>query len=157
MLFLFLRSRFYKHPLSHERRGMMLSSKLFTSFLYNSRSPWCWFYLRVDYPLTGYNLHGRAQGLLVLMASQSIVYRHGGSFFKALAACTRVWQRKNNTLVMRAHLEVRIDTPSAVPNDSLWLRPVSPDASANNASVASAIFEARLYHWRGSQDWTPTH
>lgn len=72
-------------------------------------------------------------------------------FFKALAACTRLWQRKNNTLVMRAHLEVWIDTPSAVPNDSLWLRPVSPDASANNASVASAIFEARLYHWRGSR------
>lgn len=58
--------------LSQERWGMMLSSKLCTSVLYKSRSPCCWFYLRVDYPLTDENLYGRAQGLVVLMVSQGI-------------------------------------------------------------------------------------
>lgn len=129
--------------LSQERWGMMLSSKLRTSFLYKSRSPWCWFYLRVDYPLTDKNLYGRAQGLLVLMVSQSICLQTWWIFFRGWLHAPLCGKKKNNTLVMWAHLEVWINTPSAAPNIFLWLRPVSPDTSATSTSVASAIFEAQ--------------
>lgn len=124
---------------SQEQWGMMLSSKLRTSFLYKSLPPWCWFYLRVDYPLTGYNLCGRAQGLLVLMVSQDICLQTW-CFFLGVGC---MWQTKNSILVMRTHVEVWINMPSAGQKIFLWLKPGSPDASATSTSTVSAIFEAQ--------------
>lgn len=101
-------------PLSQERWGMMLSSKLRTSFLYKSRSAWCWFYLRVDYPLTDENLYGRAQGLLVLMVSQSICLQTWWIFFRGwlhaplcgkrkitLWWCELIWTYESIRLLLR--------------------------------------------------------
>lgn len=99
--------------LSQERSRMMLSSKLLTRSLYKSPSPWCWFYLRVDYPLTDENLCGRAQGLLFLMVSQGICLQTWWLFLGAV--CVHPCMAKeNNTLVMWAHLELWINMPSAV-------------------------------------------
>lgn len=100
--------------LSQERWGMMLSSKLRTNSSYKSRSPWCWFYLRLDYPLTDKNLYGRAQGLLVLMVSQSICLQTWWIFFKGwlhaplcgkrkitLWWCDLIWRYESICLLLR--------------------------------------------------------
>lgn len=113
--------------LSQEWSGMMLSSKLRTSFLYKSLSPWCWFYLRVDYPLTDLNLYGRVQGLALLLVSQGICLQIWW-FFLGLGCMHPSVQMKTNTLVICAHLEVWINMFSCDSSRSLrtHLQPARP-------------------------------
>lgn len=143
MLFLCLRSRFYKHP----------SPK--------SDGEWCWVQSSVPAScinpalldvgfiwelITLWQTRISMEGHKVFWfwwSAKAFVYRHGESFLGGWLHAPLCGKKKNNTLVMWAHLEVWINTPSAAPNIFLWLRPVSPDTSATSTSVASAIFEAR--------------
>lgn len=57
---------------------------------------------------------------------------------RRLSACTVVRQKKRQCALI---LRWGINTPSAVPNVSLWLRPGSPDTSATSTFITSAFFE----------------